>query len=188
VRDSILHRVADGEPAAIRELTDRYGGLVFALARRFSFDQSEVDDAVQEIFVALWKSAARFDPAIGSEDTFVAMVARRRLIDRRRRISRRIQAAPTDQEILAASAAAPIEADKSENNELGAWAMEQLHKLRPEQQMVIRMSILRGLSHEQIAQATGMPLGTVKTHVRRGIMALRESAAATSTIRQRQEE
>ena len=66
--------------------------------------------------------------------------------------------------------------------------MEQLHKLRPEQQMVIRMSILRGLSHEQIAQATGMPLGTVKTHVRRGIMALRESAAATSTIRQRQEE
>ena len=96
MRDSILHRVADGEPAAIRELTDRYGGLVFALARRFSFDQSEVDDAVQEIFVALWKSAARFDPAIGSEDTFVAMVARRRLIDRRRRISRRIQAAPTD--------------------------------------------------------------------------------------------
>ena len=184
MRDSILSRVAAGHHSAIRELTDQYGGLVFALARRFSFDQSEVDDAVQEIFVALWKSAHRYDPAIGSEETFVAMVARRRLIDRRRRVSRRIHATPTDQDILAACSPAPIETDKSESTELGSAAMAELAKLRPEQQTVLRLAILRGLSHEQIAQATGMPLGTVKTHVRRGLMSLRESVAAAPAIRQ----
>lgn len=184
MRECILHRVASADPLAIRELTDRYGGLVFALARRFCFEPAEIEDAVQDIFVAVWQSAARYNESIGSEDTFVAMIARRRLIDRRRRSSRRIQAALTDQEILAASVAAPPESDSSENDEIGATAMAALGKLRPEQQTVLRLAILRGLSHEQIAQTTGMPLGTVKTHVRRGLMALRESIGLDSTIKQ----
>ena len=66
---------------------DRFGGLVWSLARRVTRSTAEADDAVQEIFVDLWRSASRFDPSIANETTFVAMIARRRLIDRGRRRS-----------------------------------------------------------------------------------------------------
>ena len=88
-RETILQRVARGEAHAVDELLERYGGLVYALARRFSFEPGEIDDAVQDVFVPLWQSAGRYDENIAGEETFVAMVTRRRLIDRRRRAQRR---------------------------------------------------------------------------------------------------
>ncbi|MCX5746449.1 MAG: sigma-70 family RNA polymerase sigma factor, partial [Proteobacteria bacterium] len=83
----LLARVAVGDRGALRECLDRYGGLVWSIARRF--EASEAEDAVQEIFVDLWKSAVRYDPEVASEPTFIAMIARRRLIDRRRSRGRR---------------------------------------------------------------------------------------------------
>src|SRR5436190_14026687 len=83
----LLGRVAAGDEAAVRECLARYGGLVWSIARRF--EPSDAEDAVQEIFLDLWKSAARFDRAVASETAFVAMIARRRLIDRRRTRGRR---------------------------------------------------------------------------------------------------
>ncbi|MCW5766599.1 MAG: RNA polymerase sigma factor [Phycisphaeraceae bacterium] len=168
----ILQRIAEGNRDAARELIDRYGGLVHALARRFLFDQAEVDDAVQEVFIALWQSAERFNPAIASEETFVAMVARRRLIDRRRRAQRRNQG-----RVEAEISSMPSEnhAPSPEVSEQARRALDLIRTLRPEQQTVLRMSLVQGLSHEQISKLTGMPLGTVKTHVRRGLIALREA-------------
>lgn len=156
----------------MRELLSRYGGLVYSLARRFCYEPGDVDDAVQEIFLALWKSAGRFDQAIGSEETFVSMVARRRLIDRRRRVQRRIQ--PSADADVVQPAARP-EPPTTENSEQAARVLEVMGTLRPEQQQVLRLTILQGLSHDQVAKITGMPLGTVKTHARRGLMALREA-------------
>ncbi len=156
----------------MRELLARYGGLVYSLARRFCYEPGEIEDAVQEIFVALWKSAARFNSEMGSEETFVSMVSRRRLIDRRRRVQRRIQ--PNADADLVQPAARP-EPPTTENHELGARALAALATLRPEQQRVLKLTIVQGLSHEQVAQSTGMPLGTVKTHARRGLLALREA-------------
>ncbi len=160
----------------MRELLDRYGGLVYSLARRFCFEQAEIEDAVQDIFVALWKSAARFNEAMGAEETFVSMVARRRLIDRRRRAARRPQSA-LDTEINPPVAKDEHTQATTENQELAGRAMELLSTLRPEQQQVLRLAIVQGLSHDQIAKMTGMPLGTVKTHARRGLIALREAMA-----------
>src|ERR1043165_482447 len=84
---ALLARVAGGDPRAVRDCIARYGGLVWSIARRF--EGADAEDAVQEIFLDLWKSAARFDPQIASEPAFVAMIARRRLIDRRRTRRRR---------------------------------------------------------------------------------------------------
>src|SRR5262245_66294972 len=84
---SLLARVAEGDAIAVRECIARYGGLVWSIARRFEL--ADAEDAVQEIFLDLWKSAARFDPNIASETAFIAMIARRRLIDRRRTRKRR---------------------------------------------------------------------------------------------------
>jgi RNA polymerase sigma-70 factor (ECF subfamily) len=88
VPDSILVRIAQGDRAAVRDCLDRHGGLVWSLARRLCPDPADLEDAVQEIFIDLWSAARRYDPAVAAESTFVAMIARRRLIDRRRRAAR----------------------------------------------------------------------------------------------------
>ncbi|MFN0011864.1 MAG: sigma-70 family RNA polymerase sigma factor [Phycisphaerales bacterium] len=170
-RELILHKVAQGDPAAVRELLDRYGGLVYSLARRFILDPSEIEDAVQEVFSQLWQNAGRFDPRLGAEETFVSTITRRRLIDRRRRIRRRTRD-QVDADV--GLQPAPDMEAASDLRDEAARAAELLATLRPEQQTCLRLSIYRGLSHEEIARITGLPLGTVKTHVRRGLISLRD--------------
>jgi RNA polymerase sigma-70 factor, ECF subfamily len=164
--------VASGDPIAMRECLDQFGGLVWSLARRFS--PTDAEDAAQDVFVALWKGASRYDPSVGSESTFVAMIARRRLIDRARARGRALQ--PGSITDTHAAPPAPT-ADLSDETALAARAISQLS---PDQQKAMHLSICRGLSHEEIAQATGMPLGTVKTHIRRGLARVRELLASTS--------
>lgn len=167
--------MADGEPGAAHECIEHFRGLVWSLARRLCPSPSEAEDAVQEIFIDLWRSASRFNPAIASEATFVATIARRRLIDRARRRKRR-----PEHGLIAEHLAAPAEPidDPSERNETSQIAHEAFEKLRPEQRQVLQLSIRHGQSHEQIATSTGLPLGTVKTHARRGLIKLRELLAA----------
>jgi len=171
----ILERVAIGQPKAVQECIDRYGGLVWSLARRFCANPSDAEDAVQEIFLDVWRSAPRFDSAVAAEATFIAMIARRRLIDRSRRAGSR----PTpslDSGDMGASLGdnKPQPVAVAELDEDAQRAAVALDSLKPEQQKVLRLSIYHGLSHERIAEATGLPLGTVKTHVRRGLIRLRE--------------
>lgn len=168
VPTSVLQRVAAGDPAAVRECLDRFGALVWSLARRLT--PTEAEDAVQDVFVALWKSAGRFDPAVASETTFVAMVARRRLIERARARGRQ-----TIPEALTDSAASVERLPKVELGEEAALAASVIETLSAEQQRVLRLSIYQGLSHEQVSQSTGLPLGTVKTHIRRGLMRVRDA-------------
>ncbi|MCC6678838.1 MAG: sigma-70 family RNA polymerase sigma factor [Phycisphaerales bacterium] len=177
MQQSLLQRVAAGDRAAVRECIDRFGGLVWSLARRGGFSDAEAEDAVQEIFVELWRFADRYDPAVASEAAFVAMISRRRLIDRRRRLSRR-----PDQQALPESGPGAADAgfegaQTSEEARRAARAMEQL---APDQQRVLRLSIMHGLSHEKIATALNMPLGTVKTHARRGLSRVREMLGAVA--------
>lgn len=175
---SILQRVASGDPAATTECIARFSGLVWSLARKLCANPSEAEDAVQEIFVDLWKSAGRFDPAIASETTFVAMIARRRLIDRGRRRMRR----PEVPQIPETIADARERRDGTEANEQLAIAQRAFEQLRPEQRQVLQLAIHQGCSHEQIATATGMPLGTVKTHARRGLIKIRQILAEQGVL------
>jgi RNA polymerase sigma-70 factor (ECF subfamily) len=169
--DSLLARVGAGDASAVRECLQRFGGLVWSLARRFSSSQSDAEDAVQEIFVDLWRSAKRYDPRAASEATFVAMIARRRLIDRMRSRQRR------KEEPLGEGAEASAE-PPGELAAEAALAAKAIAQLRPEQREVLLLATLHGLSHEEIAQKTGLPLGTVKTHARRGLLRVREVLAA----------
>lgn len=162
----VLVRVAGGDRGALRECIDRYGGLVWSIARRF--EVSEAEDAVQEIFVDLWKSAARYDAGVASESTFIAMIARRRLIDRKRTRGRRPSTEP-----ISEISATPIDERAMPDEALEAKkAAKALDKLRPEQKQVLVLST-QGLSHGEIAEQTGMPLGTVKAHARRGLLSIR---------------
>jgi len=171
VTQAILQRIADGDQNAVRDCLKAYGGLVWSLARRMLRNNEEAEDAVQEIFIEVWKNASRFDPVLASEATFVAMIARRRLIDKIRFSQRRISADSLE-DILAE----PAGSSEKEMQVLveGREAFKALSELRPEQRQVLQLSIVHGLSHQEIADATGMPLGTVKTHARRGLLQARE--------------
>jgi RNA polymerase sigma-70 factor (ECF subfamily) len=158
---------------------DRYGGLVWSMARRFSKQPAEAEDAAQEVFIELWRKADRFDPSLASEMTYVAMIARRRLIDKSRR---KQSALPT--EVLEEDPALEASDRRLDHVDIcdeAARAAQALSRLKPEQQRVLELSIYEGLSHEEIARATKLPLGTVKTHARRGLARIREWLGAATT-------
>jgi RNA polymerase sigma-70 factor (ECF subfamily) len=156
------------------------------LARKLSINQDDAEDAVQEVFIDVWKNAKRFDPGQASETTFIAMIARRRLIDRLRYANRRIS---TDSiEDMLVEPANRFD-EKLQTTVEAREAVKALNTLRPEQQQVLKLSIIQGLSHQEISDATGMPLGTVKTHARRGLTLVREylgviGAANTTNTRE----
>ena len=173
--EHLLVRVAQGDGEAVEACMATYGNLVWALTRRLIGRHMDADDAVQEIFVEIWKSAPRFDPAKGTEAQFIATIARRRLIDRIRRKARR----PAPQPLGELAHNIPGAKDESVDvRDDAARAQAAVARLRPEQQQVLRLSIERGLTHEEISTEIAMPLGTVKTHLRRGLIKLRELLGA----------
>lgn len=175
----LLPRIAAGDQSAVPECLARYGGLVWTLARRRLGNAEDAEDAVQEVFVDLWRYADRFDPQVAEEITFVAMITRRRLIDGLRRRSRQPVTAPLDAAAMAGATVAGGSGQVSiELGEEARIAGEQLRGLRPEEQTVLRLSIYDSLSHAAIAERTGLPLGTVKSHIRRGLDSLRRTLAA----------
>lgn len=169
--EPLLTRIARGESAAVGECIDQFGALVWALARRLSPNRDDAEDAVQEIFVDVWKSASRFDPRQGSEKVFIATIARRRLIDRLRRSAARPEFA-SEEELDEAGFAVP--GTRGEISSEAERAAEAVAQLGADQQRVIELAVLHGLTHSEIAARTGMPLGTVKTQIRRGILKVRE--------------
>ena len=169
--EAILKRIAKGDATAVQECLKTYGGLVWSLARRMLRNSEEAEDAVQEIFVDIWRNANRFDESKASETTFIAMLARRRLIDKIRYSKRRLSPDSLDDVLLEPFTRADKTIEMCVEAEQAAEAMR---SLRPEQQQVLRLSIVQGMSHQEISEATGMPLGTVKTHARRGLLQVRE--------------
>lgn len=171
--DSVLPRIAAGDPAAVADCIARYGGLVWSLARRFLGNLADAEDAVQDVFIDLWKNAGRFDPGRAAEATYVTMIARRRLIDRKRKAGRTPPSQPFGDEPAGPGGVARVEIEDE-----AAKAAAALAELRDDERRVIRMAVYDGLTHEQIAAATGLPVGTVKTHIRRGLIRVRERLAA----------
>lgn len=169
--NAILKRIALGDRDAVNDCLDKYGGLVWSIARKMLRNSDDAEDAVQEIFVDIWKNAERFDDSQSSETTFIAMIARRRIIDRIRRTNRRISADSFEDVVAEPESRDDKRVQLSVEAEQAAEALRQL---KPEQQRVLQLSIVQGLSHQEIADITGMPLGTVKTHARRGILQARE--------------
>ena len=167
----ILKRIASGDKSAVQECLDTYGGLIWSLARRMSPNSDDAEDAVQEIFIDIWKNAARFDEAQASETTFVAMIARRRLIDRLRKTNRQPNIDSLEDVLAEPSGGKDTDIQMYVEAKEAAQAMK---NLRPEQRQILHLSIVQGFSHQEIADALTMPLGTVKTHARRGLLQVRE--------------
>ncbi|MEL6716570.1 MAG: RNA polymerase sigma factor, partial [Planctomycetota bacterium] len=177
---SMLVRVAEGDPTAVRDVLSRYSALVWSLASGLSNDPHDVEDVVQDIFVDVWRSAGRYDPAVASEATFIATIARRRVIDRRRRAGRRLDPEPLEEEF------APGESDdrlrQIDLHDEANQAREVVAQLTGDRRKVLELSVVDGLTHREIAADTGIPLGTVKSHIRRGLAEVTERLRARRSI------
>ena len=153
------------------ECIAEYGALVWSLARRLTRSPSDAEDATQEIFLDIWRSAGRFDASQGSDKVFIATIARRRLIDRLRKTTNEPPMDPVEVLETTAWADPGSASETSQDAELAARALQEL---RPEQREVLELGLLHGLSQSEIAERLGMPLGTVKSFMRRGLIRVRE--------------
>ncbi len=173
----MLMLIAAGESVAacdgaVRECMDRYGGLVWHIARRWSRTQSDAEDATQEIFLDIWRSAGRYDPALGSEKVFITTIARRRLIDRLRRL--RCEP-PTDSLDSLGRDDWPADPGAGSDRCTEAdQASAALATLPTPHREVMELGLLHGMSHAAIAARLGLPLGTVKSCMRRGLLRVRQ--------------
>lgn len=176
---SILERIAAGDTAAVSECLDRYGDLVWSLARRYLRNASDAEDAVQDIFIDIWGSSARYDRNIASEVAFISTIARRRLIDKIRAAERRPLMDSLDDD-----EGAPIDpgVPATVEDDTEVTIVERvLAEMDPEHQKVLSMSLYEGYSHSEIAERLSLPLGTVKTRVRRGLIHIREQLNISTT-------
>ena len=172
IEDSILFSLAREETGAFEKLVDQYGNLIWSIARRYLSNQTEAEDAVQEVFIAIWKSAGRFDPTKASEVTFVSMIARRRLIDHLRKIYRHKNLEPIDDCFDDDALETKSILDKSADVQIISEAINQFAE---EDKELLSLSIYQGYSHSEISKLMNIPLGTVKTKIRRNLIKLRET-------------
>lgn len=167
--DDILLRVARREPRAMDDCITQFGKLVWTITRRYVQPDSEAEDVVQEAFTELWQKADRFDRSRASSATFIGLIARRRSIDWLRRKGRRLQPDPLpedfDQKLVSSESSG-----RSIDSENLHTALKQL----PEEiRDLFNLHFADGLTHHEIADRTGLPLGTVKTRLRRGLIEMR---------------
>jgi RNA polymerase sigma-70 factor, ECF subfamily len=148
---------------------DQFGGLVWSITRRYVRPDSEAEDVVQETFAELWAKADRFDRDRASASTFIGLIARRRSIDWLRRKQRRPELQPLpddfDEKITAPTEGAP----RIDTETLHAA----LAQMPVEVRELFQLHFTRGFTHPEIAEKTGLPLGTVKTRLRRGLISMR---------------
>jgi RNA polymerase sigma-70 factor (ECF subfamily) len=172
--EPLLPQIAAGNRAAVARCIDRYGALVWSMARRLTPTSEDAEDAVQDIFVDIWRHACRFDAARGAENIFIAVLARRKLIDRMRRQKLRRASEEPLEEVHEASIAGTLRAEQ--DSEMDSMHAILSHLTLP-QRRVMELSLVQGMSHAEIVEQTGLALGTVKTLIRRGVLHAREIAA-----------
>jgi RNA polymerase sigma-70 factor (ECF subfamily) len=167
----LVKRIADGRQEALGELYDRYAPLLLALARRILGSAADAEEVVQEALLQVWGQAGRYDPRRSSVTTWLVLLTRSRAIDllRSRRVRERaVEAAGDEGGLRHASPEGPR----------AVWSAERAARIRAvlaglpaEQREVLEQSFFRGWSQREIAERTGIPLGTVKT---RTLLAMRK--------------
>ncbi len=168
----LLDRVRRGDEQAMSTLYGRYSKVVYSVALRVLRDPASAEDVLQEVFLGLWRRPETFVSARGSLGGWLAVVARNRSIDtlRRKRPSEQIE------EVYLAS---PFNlADEAERNTLMQRARAVIVHLPLEQRKTLEMAYFDGLTHSEIAEITGDPLGTVKTRIRSALLTLRKELEA----------
>lgn len=170
VVDDLAERLRGGSPEALQEVWHRWSGLVHTLAVRSLGNHHDAEDVTQQVFVAAWRGRHTLRPDRGSVPAWLVGITRHKIADlhaQRSRYTRDAAAAASD--ALPEPHAPPPE-DRLADRLLLADALDRLGEPRSS---VVRLAVVEQLTHEEVAQRLGLPLGTVKSHVRRGLATLR---------------
>lgn len=180
---ALMQRVRANDEAAVAELYDRFGALVYRMAIQAMPSRSEAEDAVQEVFVRLWRTADRYDPSRAALVTWVMLISRRHLVDRLRRARARVKPTSFDASEGGISIAADADPDspRMERNERYAALMKKVETLPELQQAVVKRAYLGGQTLRQIGEELGTPIGTVKSALSRALLRLRERTEEVAT-------
>jgi RNA polymerase sigma-70 factor (ECF subfamily) len=167
----LFEQIARGHRPALERVYDRHAHLVYAVAIRILRNQADAEEVVQEVFLQVWREASRYDPARGTPQAWLVMVARTRAIDKLR-AGRRHGDQRRETAILAQhESPAPRRADdETADRQL---VLGVLARLSPAHRQVLELAYYEGLTQTEIAERTGIPLGTVKTRIRMSLEQLR---------------
>jgi RNA polymerase sigma-70 factor (ECF subfamily) len=168
---TLIERIVARDAGAVGELYDRHSRLLYGLILRIVQERSEADDVLQEVFVAVWNRAETYDVAVGSPVAWLVRIARNRAIDRLRANTARVRALES----------VPLELESTENPETSAWLSEQqravaqaLDAIPRDQRCLIEEAYYLGFTQSELAERHQLPLGTVKTRIRNGLLTLRQ--------------
>jgi RNA polymerase sigma-70 factor (ECF subfamily) len=167
-----IRRVAGGDRAALRLVYEETAAKLFGVCLRILNDRSEAEDVLQEVYLNVWRKAAAFDEARASPITWLVAIARNRAIDRLRsgtvaRLSAPIEAAE------AIPDPTPLAAETLEAAQESGRLYSCLDELELRQSAAIRAAFIDGLTYEELAERQNVPLGTMKSWIRRGLAKLR---------------
>ncbi|MEQ1912021.1 MAG: sigma-70 family RNA polymerase sigma factor [Vicinamibacterales bacterium] len=171
-----IEQMARGNQSALGELYDRHGRLIYSLALRVLRDQGDAEDVVQEVFLQAWREAARFDLTRGNVVAWLVMVTRSRSIDRLRRRQARPQLAAKSEVDNRVDAGPRVDV-QMEWQSRAAEVRRALETLPLLQRVAVELAFFDGLTHAEIAEQLEVPLGTVKTRVRQGLLKMRDCLA-----------
>ena len=163
----LLARIGERDREAFEVLYGRYVRPVFGLALRRLGDRGHAEDAVQEAFAAIWRSASTYRPERGAAGGWLYTVARNAIVDRLRR-----NGPSVDSELPELASSEPGPAQRAEESDV-AWRVHRaLEELQPREREVIELAYWSGLSQSEVAEYLHLPLGTVKTRTRSGLARL----------------
>ena len=173
----LLQRIAARDTAALADLYDRHNRLLFGLILRIVRDRAEAEDLLQEVFVRVWTRAELYNPLLGSPTSWLVRLARNRTIDRIRARRRSLNESSLDE-----AAVDPVSSSRDIRSpetavladERRGTLMDALAGLPAEQRCLIEAAFFEGFTHSELATRFGLPLGTVKTRVRTGMIAMRQ--------------
>jgi RNA polymerase sigma factor (sigma-70 family) len=175
----LVARLAAAEPAALAELYDMTAGRVYALALRITAQRTAAEEVVSDVYLQVWRQAGRYNPARGRVLVWLLTICRSRALDalRRRILDHKILEEPRTE---IADGEEPL--DILLNTERRHAVHSALSILSVEQRQLLALAFYRGLTHSQLAAHTGMPLGTVKSLLRRAMQTLKQELLTEETL------
>jgi RNA polymerase sigma-70 factor (ECF subfamily) len=177
--DDLLSRVATGDQAAFADLYDELSGRVLGLVTRLLRDRAQSEEVTQEVFLEVWQQAARFDQSRGSAASWVLTMAHRRAVDR-------VRASQSSRDRDTKIGIRDFETDFDSVSESVEIRLEHervsraLSRLTEFQRQAVQLAYYGGFSHSEMAEKLGVPIGTVKTRLRDGMIRLRDEMGVTS--------
>ena len=176
--EELMPLIGDKDPEAFEVFYDRHGGVAFSLAYRILGDRTAAEDCIQEAFISIWRSGARFDRTRGSVRSWMLSIVRNRAIDAlRSKAGKAPKLTFDDDEILAARPAEERTEDEAIMHETATEVRGALTKLPGEQSKVIELAYFGGFSQSEISRMLNLPLGTVKGRMRLGLEKIRGELA-----------